>query len=56
MGQKKHRLTVGLDMDDLKFLRDTGVFKSDNEGIRFAVKFLRLYGLPAIKNVRETIK
>jgi hypothetical protein len=53
MGVKKHRLTVGLDRDDVSFLQDTKVFKSTADGIRFSIKFLRLYGLPAIREIKK---
>lgn len=46
-------MTVGLDAEDDQFLSDVGIFKNKAEGIRFAVKFLRLYGVPAIKAIKE---
>lgn len=44
-------MTVGFDKEDLEFLRDTKVFKSDSDGIRFAIKFLRIYGIQAVKSI-----
>ena len=53
MGTKKHRMTVGLDKDDIDFLRELGIFKLTNDGIRFAVKLMRLYSIPTIKSPLE---
>ena len=45
-------MSVGLDREDVEFLEQVGVFKSTAEGVRFAVKFLHLYGVPAIKAIK----
>ena len=46
-------MTVGLDIEDLQFLREAQVLKSDNDGIRFALRFLRLYGIPALRAIKD---
>jgi hypothetical protein len=53
MGTKKHRMTVGLDSEDLAFLNELGVFNSTGEGIRWCIKFCRLYGIQAISAIRK---
>lgn len=52
MGNKRHRMSIGLDREDVQFLDDTGVFKNTSEGVRWCVKFCRIYGVPAIKRVK----
>ena len=52
MGTKKHRMTVGLDSEDLTFLKEPGVFRSTGEGVRWC-KFCRIHGLAAIKMTKE---
>jgi hypothetical protein len=56
MGNKRLHTSVRLDRDDLDFLRQCNVFKDDSEGVRFAIKFLRLYGLPAIRDINTKVK
>jgi hypothetical protein len=53
---KKHRMTIGLDKEDLDFLRGTNVFKNNSDGIRWCIKFCKIYGIPGIKALREKIK
>jgi hypothetical protein len=53
MGSKKHRMTIELDNEDLAFLNDLGIFSSTGEGIRFAVKLMRLYSIPALKTIKQ---
>jgi hypothetical protein len=51
MGNKRLHTAVRIDREDLDFIRNCKAFKDDSEGIRFAIKFLRLYGLPAIRGI-----
>lgn len=44
-------MTVGLDSEDLTFLNEIGIFSSTAEGIRWCIKFCRLYGIPAMKAI-----
>ncbi|AFU58646.1 hypothetical protein Ngar_c17130 [Candidatus Nitrososphaera gargensis Ga9.2] len=53
MGTKKHRMTVGFDKGDIDFLQELGIFKSTGDGIRFAVKLMRLYSIPTLKAIKE---
>lgn len=53
MGTKKHRMTVGLDSEDLTFLDELGIFNSTGEGIRWCIKFCRIYGFATIKRIKE---
>lgn len=48
MGTKKHRMTVGIDNEDLVFLNDVGIFNTTGEGIRWCIKFCRIAGVQAI--------
>ena len=52
MGTKKHRMTIGLDREDIQFLQELGIFKNNSDGIRFAIKLMRLYSIPAIKAIK----
>jgi hypothetical protein len=52
MGTKRLHTAVRIDRGDLDFIRNCKVFKDDSEGIRFAIKFLRLYGLSAIRSIK----
>lgn len=51
-------MTIGLGSEDVAFLRDIGIFSSTGEGVRFAVKLMRLYSIAAIKamNQKECFK
>ena len=52
MGTKKHRMTVGLDSEDLVFLNELGIFSSTGEGVRWCIKFCRIYGVQAMKAIK----
>lgn len=53
MGTKKHRMTVGLDSEDLAFLNEPRIFSSTGEDIRWCIKFYRIYGFATIKRIKE---
>lgn len=46
-------MTVGLDSEDLTFLDELGIFNSTGEGIRWCIKFCRIYGFATIKRIKE---
>ena len=46
-------MTVGLDKGDIDFLQELGIFKNSSDGIRFAVKLMRLYSTPALKAIKK---
>ena len=46
-------MTIGLDKEDLDFLRELGIFKNNSDGIRFAIKLMRLYSIPVIGAIAE---
>jgi hypothetical protein len=56
MSLKKRRMTIGLDGADCEFLDSLNIFRSRADGIRFAVKAMRLYGIPAIRAIKSEIK
>lgn len=53
MGFKKVRTSISMDKDDIDFLADLGIFRNTSDGVRFAVKLMRLYSIPAIKNLKD---
>jgi hypothetical protein len=55
VGMKKHRMTIGLDKADLDFLQGLGIFKNNSDGIRFAIKLMRLHSIPAIKAIKQDL-
>jgi Arc/MetJ-type ribon-helix-helix transcriptional regulator len=52
MALKTLRTSIRLDKEDIDFLRELGIFKNNSDGIRFAVKMMRLYSIPAIKAIK----
>ncbi|HEU4606367.1 MAG TPA: hypothetical protein VFS46_09040 [Nitrososphaera sp.] len=48
-------MTVGLDKGDVDFLQELGIFASTGDGIRFAIKLMRLYSIPTIKTIKKEI-
>lgn len=46
-------MTVGIDKSDLDFLQELAIFKNNSDGIRFTIKLMRLYSIPAIKTIKE---
>lgn len=46
-------MTVGFDKGDIDFLQELGIFKNNSEGIRFAIKLMRLYSIPALKAISQ---
>jgi hypothetical protein len=56
MSLKTVRTSIRLDREDIDFLQEAGVFGNTSEGVRWCIKFCRLYGIPAIKKIREAEK
>lgn len=56
MGTKKHRMTIGLDREDIQFLKDVGVFGNTSERVRWCIKFVRVHGIPLIRKSTEYLK
>jgi len=56
MALKTIRTSIRLDKDDLDFLQGLGIFKNNSDGIRFAIKLMRLYSIPVIKAIRSDPK
>jgi hypothetical protein len=50
---KTVRTSIRLDKEDIDFLKEEGIFKNTSEGTRWCIKFCKLYGIPAIKRIRE---
>jgi hypothetical protein len=46
-------MTIGLDKEDLDFLQELDIFKNNSDGIRWCIKFCRIYGIPAIKAIKQ---
>jgi hypothetical protein len=53
MGTKRLHTAVRIDREDLDFIRSCKVFKDDSEGIRFAIKFLRFYGVASVRAIKK---
>ena len=53
MALKTIRTSIRLDREDLNFLQELGIFKNNSDGIRFAIKLMRLYSIPSIKAIKN---
>jgi hypothetical protein len=53
MGFKKVRTSISMDRDDIEFLDNLGIFRNTSDGIRFAIKLMRLHSIPAIKTIKK---
>jgi hypothetical protein len=53
MGFKKVRTSISMDKDDIDFLAELGIFRNTTDGVRFAVKLMRLYSIPSLKVIKE---
>jgi hypothetical protein len=53
MTLKTVRTSIRLDREDIDFLKEVGVFENTSEGVRWCIKFCRLYGIQAIKKIKE---
>ena len=53
MALKTVRTSIRLDPEDITFLRDVMVFQNTSEGARWCIKFCRIYGLAAIRKIKE---
>jgi hypothetical protein len=53
MGLKTVRTSIRLDKEDIDFLRDVMVFENTSVGARWCIKFCRIYGLAAIRRIKE---
>ncbi|HEX7033803.1 MAG TPA: hypothetical protein VF172_12465 [Nitrososphaera sp.] len=53
MGFKKMRTGISVDMDDIDFLADLGIFGNTSDDIRFAIKLMRLYSIPVLKTIKK---
>ena len=51
-GHKKALTTIGFDKSDTDFLHKLGIL-NNSDGIRFAVKMMRLYWIRTIKAIKE---
>jgi len=56
MALKTIRTSIRLDREDLDFLQELGIFKNNSDGIRWCIKFVKIYGIPAIKAITEKVK
>jgi hypothetical protein len=56
MAPKTIRTSIRLDREDLDFLLELGILKNNSDGIRFAIKLMRLYPIPGIRDMKEKIK
>jgi hypothetical protein len=50
---KTIRISIRLDKGDLDFLQELDIFKNNSDGIRWCIKFCRIYGIPAIKAIKK---
>jgi hypothetical protein len=55
MGLKTVRTSIRLDKADIDFLKEVGVFENTSQGARWCIKFARLYGPQAVKEIKEKI-
>jgi hypothetical protein len=53
MGLKTVRTSIRLDKEDIDFLKEVGVFENTSEGVRWCIKFCRLYGIVGIKRIQS---
>jgi len=53
MALKTLRTSIRLDKEDLDFLRELGIFKNNSDGIRFAIKLMRLYSISTLKAIKQ---
>ena len=47
------RTSISMDKDDIDFLGDLGIFRNTSDGVRFAIKLMRLYSIPALKAIKK---
>lgn len=53
MALKTLRTSIRINKEDVDFLHELGIFKNNSDGIRFAVKLMRLYSKPALKAIKS---
>jgi hypothetical protein len=45
MALKTVRTSIRLDREDIEFLKEAGIFDNTSEGVRWCIKFVRLFKL-----------
>jgi len=53
MALKTIRTSIRLDKSDIEFVQELGIFKNNSDGIRFAIKLMRLHSIPTLKRINQ---